>query len=96
VEQLAGQIRDAVEAGQVWRPDYQYFMAATGRRRSWCEKVIRDARNLILTPPPGTGDDSDSQSRTDGEGPRLRRIRTGGDAPDPGNGKEEPPLADAS
>jgi hypothetical protein len=59
VEMIAGQIRDAVEAGEIWRPDYEQLMQLTDRRRSWCEKVVRDARNLVLTPP---GSDRDTRT----------------------------------
>jgi hypothetical protein len=51
VEMVADQIRDAVESGDVWRPDYPALMALTGKRRSWCEKVAREARELVLTAP---------------------------------------------
>jgi hypothetical protein len=74
VEMLAGQIRDAVEAGVVWRPDYEDLMRATDRRRSWCEKVVRDARNLVLTPP---GDDT----RT-GQAGHVSRTDPGDPGPD--------------
>jgi len=32
VAELADQIRDAVHAGEVWRPDYSALMAATAAR----------------------------------------------------------------
>jgi hypothetical protein len=54
VAEIADQIRDAVRAGDVWRPDYEAMMAATGRRRSWCEKVVRAARNAVLEVPART------------------------------------------
>jgi hypothetical protein len=71
VAALAEQIREAIEAGERWRPDYQALMQATGYRRSWCEKAVRDARMAVLDPPPGnrtgpghTGD-APADSRTD-------------------------------
>jgi hypothetical protein len=51
IADLADQIRDAVRAGDRWRPDYAELMAATGRKRSWCEKVVRSARNAVLEVP---------------------------------------------
>lgn len=54
---LADQIRDAVRTGDRWRPDYAELMAATGRKRSWCEKVVRSARNAVLEVPAHTDDD---------------------------------------
>lgn len=96
VELLAAQIRDAVDGGTVWKPDYEELMQRTDRGRSWCEKVVRDARNHVLTPPPGTGDDDGSEPRTDSGAPRLRRIRTDEDASGPGGDADESRLADAS
>jgi hypothetical protein len=70
VAALADEIRDAIEAGERWRPDYEALMDATGRRRSWCEKAVRDARMTVFdTPDDRTGgeartDDPD-QARTD-------------------------------
>jgi hypothetical protein len=57
VADLADQIRDAVHAGGRWRPDYAQLMAATGRKRSWCEKVVRSARNAVLEVPARTDHD---------------------------------------
>lgn len=97
VELLAAQIRDAVDSGTVWKPDYQELMTTTDRGRSWCEKVVRDARNRVLTPTPDSdGGEADSEPRTDGGGPRLHRIRTEEDTPEPGSRTDEVPLADAS
>jgi hypothetical protein len=82
VEMVAGQIRDAIDAGESWRPDYRELMRLTGRRRSWCEKVVRDARNLLLTPP-GTGPDGDlapdGEARTESQ-PGDRTDSTTGEA----------------
>jgi hypothetical protein len=57
VADLADQIRDAVRAGDRWRPDYTQLMTATGRKRSWCEKVVRSARNAVLEVPARTDHD---------------------------------------
>jgi hypothetical protein len=48
VAELADQIRDAIEAGDRWQPDYPALMARTGFRRSWCEKAVRDARTAAF------------------------------------------------
>ena len=48
VAELAEQIRDAIEAGDRWRPDYDALMERTGFRRSWCEKAVRDARTAAF------------------------------------------------
>jgi hypothetical protein len=39
-------------------------MQATGRRRSWCEKAVRDARTAVFDSPDRDGDDADVQSLT--------------------------------
>jgi hypothetical protein len=57
VAELADQIRDAVRVGDRWRPDYAQMMAATSRKRSWCEKVVRSARNAVLEVPARTDHD---------------------------------------
>jgi hypothetical protein len=90
VEMIAGQIRDAVEAGEVWRPDYEELMQLTDRRRSWCEKVVRDARNLVLTPPgePGPA----PEEATPGGDPGART----GDEGEPGPGESGDPYAGAA
>jgi hypothetical protein len=72
VAELADQIRDAADAGDVWRPDYAALMAATGRKRSWCEKVVRDARIAVLGVPACTDDD-----RTDGDTDEIRADTPG-------------------
>jgi hypothetical protein len=54
IAELADQIRDAVRSGDRWRPDYAQLMAATGRKRSWCEKAVRSARNAVLEVPART------------------------------------------
>lgn len=57
VAELADQIRDAVRGGEVWRPNYSALMAATGFKRSWCEKVVHDARSAVLEVPARTDED---------------------------------------
>ena len=37
--------------GDRWQPDYPALMQATGRRRSWCEKAVRDARTAVFDTP---------------------------------------------
>jgi hypothetical protein len=71
VAELADQIRDAIEAGDRWQPDYPALIQRTGFRRSWCEKAVRDARTAAfrtaVTPPVRTGapgSDPDGPART--------------------------------
>ena len=54
VARLADEIRDAIDAGERWQPDYPALMQATGRRRSWCEKAVRDARTAVFDTPDGS------------------------------------------
>jgi Protein of unknown function (DUF2637) len=54
VARLADEIRDAIDAGDRWQPDYPALMQATGRRRSWCEKAVRDARTAVFNTPDTT------------------------------------------
>jgi hypothetical protein len=51
IARLADEIRDAIDAGERWQPDYPALMQATGRRRSWCEKAVRDARTAVFATP---------------------------------------------
>ena len=93
VAMLAGQLRDAVDTGQVWRPDYEDLMASTGRRRSWCEKAVRDARNLMLTLPPPDAVRADDEP-ADSAGPAVPRLHPvpagpGEDDPDARTGEPE-------
>jgi hypothetical protein len=83
VAELADQIRDAIEAGERWQPDYPALMASTGRRRSWCEKAVREARTAAFRTavpapartdgPHGTASARTEASGTDPESP----ARTG-------------------
>jgi hypothetical protein len=84
VAELAEQIRDAIEAGERWQPDYPALMASTGRRRSWCEKAVREARTTAFrtavrppartasphgTGPTGTAPGPGEPARTDAPAP---------------------------
>jgi hypothetical protein len=51
IARLADEIRDAIAADERWQPDYPALMRATGRRRSWCEKAVRDARTAVFDTP---------------------------------------------
>ena len=55
IARLADEIRDAIDAGERWQPDYPALMQATGRRRSWCEKAVRDARTAVFDTPDQPG-----------------------------------------
>jgi hypothetical protein len=96
VGRLADEIRDAIDAGTVWKPDYDTLMTSTGRRRSWCEKVVRDARNHVLDPGGQADGDDGSEPRTDDTGRRLRSVDADEGTPDTGDDPGEGPLADAS
>ena len=65
VAELAEQIRDAIEAGDRWRPDYDALMERTGFRRSWCEKAVRDARNQAFSAPQHDHGHTGADVRTD-------------------------------
>jgi hypothetical protein len=64
VASLAEEIRNAIDAGERWQPDYPALMQQTGFRRSWCEKAVRDARTAATFP-------ASSETRTD-EAPEAR------------------------
>ena len=49
VTELADQIRDAVHAGEQWRPDYTGLMDRTHFKRRWCEEVVRDAKLAVIS-----------------------------------------------
>ena len=83
VASIAEEIRDAIEAGERWHPDYPALMERTGRRRSWCEKAVRDARMTVLDSPEDRTDDAASP-RTDGAAPGVRT--------EPGGAAGEPPY----
>jgi hypothetical protein len=67
VAELADQIRDAIDTGERWRPDYEALMRRTGFRRSWCEKAVRDARTAVFrtaVPGPAARTGPDEPART--------------------------------
>ncbi|MGW4469647.1 hypothetical protein ACWENQ_08240 [Nonomuraea sp. NPDC004354] len=51
VKDLTAEILAAAERNEKWGPDYEALMGRTGRKRSWCEKAVRDARKAVF----GTG-----------------------------------------
>ena len=65
VAELAEEIRDAIEAGERWQPDYPALMQRTGFRRSWCEKAVRDARTAAAFPGGRTDAGETDQGRTE-------------------------------
>jgi hypothetical protein len=82
VAELADQIRDAVDAGEQWRPDYPALIARTGYRRRWCEEVVRDAKVAVLS----AGDAAASARALD-----VRTLLTPQDsAPSPGRADSPP------
>ena len=89
VAELADQIRDAIEAGDRWRPDYDALMERTGFRRSWCEKAVRDARTAAfrtaVRAPARTGS-------PDSSNPAASRTATPGAPPAPDAGTGRPVL----
>ncbi len=84
VAELAEQIRDAIEAGERWRPDYDALMERTGFRRSWCEKAVRDARTAAFP----TAVSAPAARTGLPDGTAAVGGRTGG--PDPASGPGEP------
>ena len=84
VAELAEQIRDAIEAGERWRPDYDALMERTGFRRSWCEKAVRDARTAVFR----TAVSAPAARTGLPDGTAAAAGRTGG--PDPASGPGEP------
>ncbi|WP_433463897.1 hypothetical protein [Spirillospora sp. CA-128828] len=46
IQVLADEIRTAVADNRIWEPDYRFLMDRTRYSRSWCEKVVHDAREL--------------------------------------------------
>ena len=83
VAELADQMRDAIDAGERWKPDYAALMDSTGRRRSWCEKAVRDARMAVLDPPPEKRTEDPADTRT------SPPVRTG-TGPDPAQDPDRP------
>ncbi|GGP97388.1 hypothetical protein [Streptosporangium pseudovulgare] len=92
VADLRNQILAAAGRGEKWTPDYSDLEFRTGRRRSWCEKAVRDARNGVIgadgdrprTAPVDPADEdvrteTRGDGRTDAETARetVRALRTG-------------------
>ncbi|GII91155.1 hypothetical protein [Sinosporangium siamense] len=48
VAELRTEILRAADRGERWAPNYTALEARTGRRRSWCEKAVRDARTALI------------------------------------------------
>ena len=71
VAALTAEIRDAIEAGDRWQPDYPALMRRTGFRRSWCEKAVRDARTAAAFPGARTDTGSTDLIRTEGRTDHL-------------------------
>jgi hypothetical protein len=71
VASLAEEIRDAIEAGDRWQPDYPALMRRTGFRRSWCEKAVRDARTAAAFPGARSDAGGTDPIRTDGRTDHL-------------------------
>lgn len=69
IAMIAEEIRDAIEAGERWHPDYAALMEATGRRRSFCEKAVKAARMAVFDAVPGdrTGTAAPGEDRTDAD-----------------------------
>ncbi|KAB2347250.1 hypothetical protein [Actinomadura rudentiformis] len=95
VAELVAEIHAAMESGdRRWTPDYPTLMKRTGYRRSWCEKAVREARNLALhtrhaddhptpdppTPASGTSDPDTVPDNRDDTGPGnvIELARTAG------------------
>ncbi|MEV4180700.1 DUF2637 domain-containing protein [Streptosporangium canum] len=60
VAEIRQEIAAAAARGQMWTPDYPALEERYDRRRSWCEKAVREARTGIRT-------DGDDEARTDAE-----------------------------
>lgn len=48
VREITADLLSAVERGDKWMPDYDALMARSGRKRSWCEKAVSDARKAVF------------------------------------------------
>ncbi|WP_433188738.1 hypothetical protein [Actinoallomurus sp. CA-150999] len=87
VAELAEQIREAIRAGEKWRPDYPELMEHTGYKRRWCEEVVRDARHTVLradAPEDDTDSSADSapdSDQTRAETPQAVRAEATRNAP---------------
>jgi hypothetical protein len=96
VDELTDQIRDAVHAGEQWRPDYSELMDRTGFKRRWCEEVVRDAKLAVLSADDGEESAQAIDVRTPVPVPESAedsaRKESGPDA----EGAESAPDADAT
>jgi hypothetical protein len=97
VAELAAEFREAVAAGTKWVPDYAALMERTGFKRSWCEKVARDARQRILAAEEAQ-DDRTAEDTADGtdSGGLPAHARTDDDDPDRTPAAEPERSADES
>ncbi|MFI6793704.1 DUF2637 domain-containing protein [Nonomuraea sp. NPDC050383] len=68
---------DIATTGDDWKPDYEALMARTGYGRSWCEKVVKDAREdargAAETPRMQAASETRTPARTDA----AQDVRTG-------------------
>lgn len=87
IGELIQEILAAASRGETWTPDYAALENRYDRRRSWCEKAVRDARTAVArtdgdAPPAGesigagTGTDDSEQGGAQAAEPRTRHDRT--------------------
>jgi hypothetical protein len=82
VAEQTAEILAALQAGEDWKPDYDDLMQRTGFKRSWCEKVVADAKRRAAESAlrNDSPDERTDQARTDGttepriEGPNETRT----------------------
>ncbi|MFD9950896.1 hypothetical protein ACFWYW_58570, partial [Nonomuraea sp. NPDC059023] len=48
VREITAEILTAAAQGDKWGPDYDTLQARSGRKRSWCEKAVADARKAVF------------------------------------------------
>jgi hypothetical protein len=96
VAEIAEDFRGAIEGNDRWRPDYPALMERTGYGRRWCEKVVQDAKLLVL----GGSADAGNDTRTLPARPDTRAdpaaSRAGRAPHDPGERADELAPADPS
>ncbi|WP_436764389.1 DUF2637 domain-containing protein [Streptosporangium sp. V21-05] len=73
VAEIRKEIAAAAARDEVWTPDYAVLEERYDRRRSWCEKAVRDARTGLRT--------DEDEARTDAEETRTPPARTGSPEP---------------
>jgi hypothetical protein len=71
VAELTADILAAAAAGEKWQPDYDLLMKRTRAGKSWCEKVVRDAK---LYTEPASRDASGYGRAPYGRRARCRRF----------------------